>query len=54
MIIMHIVAYLFIVVINALQFIPVTNSSIRLFEIVGICSYVVYFVCTLVLGLIVN
>ena len=54
MIIMHIVAYFFLVVVNALQCMPVAYSRWRSIEIAGICAYVVYFVCTLVFGLIVN
>jgi len=51
---MHIVAYLFIIVVNALQFMPVAHLSNRSYKIATICNLVVYFVCTLVFGLIVN
>ena len=50
---MHIVAYLFIVVVNALQFM-LYFGSLRAYEIATICSFVVYFVCTLIFGLILN
>ncbi len=50
---MHIVAYLFIIVANALQFL-MYFGSIRAYEISTICLLVVNFVCTLVFGLIVN
>ena len=52
MITIHIVAYLFIIVVNALQYVP--YSSIRSYEIAKICDLVVYFVCTLIFGMIVN
>ncbi len=52
-IIMHIVAYLFIIVSNALQEM-LSFGSLRAYEISTICNLVVYFVCTLIFGLIVN
>ena len=54
MIMMHIAAYFLIVLVNALQYMPVNYKSFRSFEISNICNYVVYFVCTLIFGLIVN
>ncbi len=53
-IIMHIVAYLFIVVVNVLQIMVYYDISLRAYLIAEICSLVVYFVCTLIFGLIVN
>ena len=52
-IIMHIVAYLVIVVVNALQTMEYFGS-LTAYEISSICNLVVYFVCTLIFGLIVN
>ena len=52
-IIMHIVAYLFIIIGNALQTMR-AFSSLKTFEIATICNLVVFFVCTLIFGLIVN
>ena len=50
---MHIVAYLVIVVVNALQTMEYFGS-LTAYEISSICNLVVYFVCTLIFGLIVN
>ena len=52
-IIMHIVAYLFIIVANATQTM-LYFGSIRAFEISTICNLVVYFFCTFIFGIIVN
>ena len=52
-IIMHIVAYLAIIIVNATAY-TLHIKSPTAFEISAICSFVVYFVCTLILGLIVN
>jgi hypothetical protein len=49
---MHIAAYLFIIIVNALQY--VTYSTLKSYEIAMICNLFVYFVCTLLFGLIVN
>jgi len=49
-IVMHIVAYLFIIVANASQI--MTNSDFREYEISNICLLVVYFVCTLIFGIV--
>ena len=53
-IIMHIVAYLFIVVTNALKTVFNSSDSPKAYEISTICYLVVYFVCTFIFGLIVN
>jgi hypothetical protein len=53
MIMTHIVAYLFIIVLNALQFMNIP-PSFRAYEIATICNLVVYFVCSLIFCLIVN
>jgi hypothetical protein len=50
---MHIVAYLFIIVLNALKFVNIT-PSFRAYEIATICNLVVYFVCSLIFCLIVD
>jgi hypothetical protein len=51
---MHIVAYLFIIVANILQYILYYHNSIRAYEISMIFNLVIYFVCTLIFGLIVH
>ncbi len=51
---MHIVAYLFIIIANALQLIFAYGICSRAYEISTICYLAVYFVCTLIFGLIVN
>jgi len=53
MLIMHIVAYLFIIVVNALEFVPYKHF-IRGYEIATICNSVVYMFCTIIFGLIIN
>jgi hypothetical protein len=52
-IIMHIVAYIFIIVVDATQTMMYFDSP-RAYEISTVCNLVVYFVCTLIFGLIVN
>ena len=53
MIIFHIAAYLFIIVVNAVQLFYY-DKSLREDEISGVCLLVIYFVCSLIFGLIVN
>jgi hypothetical protein len=53
MIVMHIVAYLFIIAVNIVQT-AYYRGGLRAYEITTISSLVVYFVCTLIFGLIVN
>ena len=52
-IIMHIVAYLAIIIVNATAY-TLQFYDPRAAEISIICAFVVYFVCTLIFGLIVN
>ncbi len=52
-IIMHIVAYLAIIIVNATAY-SLHIESLTAYEISVISSFVVYFVCTLIFGLIVN
>ncbi len=53
MIIMHIVAYLAIITVNALiSYIP--QTELRAFLISRMCLLAVYFVCNVIFGLIVN
>ena len=54
MIVSHIVAYLFIIVINIVQTATYFRDSLGAYEIITICALVVYFFCTLIFGLIVN
>ena len=53
MIIMHIVAYLALIGVDALQYMKYCRS-LRAYEISAICGLVVYFVCTVIFGLILN
>ena len=53
MIIMHIVSYLFLIVVNALQFFDL-GRGVRPYEISTICELAVTFFCTVIFGLIVN
>ena len=53
MILMHIVAYLFIIVVNALQFL-FAYGSLKANDISTMCSMVVWSVCTLIFGVIAN
>ena len=53
MIMMHIVAYLAIIIVNAVQFL-FAYGSLKASEISAICWFVVYFFCTVIFGLIVN
>ena len=50
---MHIVAYLLIIIVNALLFFFYTRDYMA-YEKVTICFLVFYFVCNLIFGLIVN
>jgi hypothetical protein len=50
---MHIVAYLAIIMMNALAYLTV-NRSLRAYEIESICLLAVYSVCTVIFALIVN
>jgi hypothetical protein len=54
MIVLHIVAYLFIIVVNIVQSAAYFKNSLRAYEIMTIFSLVVYFFCTLIFGLLVN
>ena len=54
MIVMHIVAYLFIIAVNIVQAAAYYKGGFIAYEIMTICYMVVYFVCTLIFGLIVN
>jgi hypothetical protein len=53
MMIMHIVAYLAIIINNVLTMIIATND-LRAFEISAICNLAVYSMCTVIFGVIVN
>ncbi len=56
MILMHIVAYLFIIVANVVQIVYFTlaRSRLRGFEISTICFLIVNSACSLIFGLLVN
>ena len=55
MIVMHIFAYLFIIAANIVQAAAsYKGGGLRVYEITTICYMVVYFVCTLIFGQIVN
>jgi len=51
---MHMIAYLFIIIANLLDLVKTPATGLKFFEISEICMLVVYFVCTLIFGLIVN
>jgi hypothetical protein len=53
MIIMHIVAYLVIIISNALMYVNY-NDSLRAYEISVICNLAFYAVCTVIFGVILN
>jgi hypothetical protein len=50
---MHIIAYLAIIIVNATAY-TLHIESLTAYEISVISSFVVYFVCTLIFGIIVN
>ena len=54
MIIMHIVAYLAIIIVNALSYVTYLMDGLRAWEITTICNLAVISVCTVIMGLIVN
>ncbi len=54
MIIMHIVAYLVIIISNALSYGSYSKDTLRSYEIIYICNLAVYSVCTVIFGVIVN
>jgi hypothetical protein len=55
MIMMHIVAYLFIIISNVLSSVASSRkASLRAYEISTMCNLAVYSVCTVIFGLIVN
>jgi hypothetical protein len=54
MIIMHIVAYLVIIIVNALSYGTYGRNGLRAVEIYTICNLAVYSLCTVIFGLIVN
>ena len=53
MIIMHIVAYLVIIIANVLAY-ATLREGLRAYEITNICDFAVYSVCTVIFGVIVN
>jgi len=53
-IVMHIIAYLFIIVVNVVLLLWTPVTGLKFFEISAICAFVAYFVCVLIFGLIVN
>jgi hypothetical protein len=54
MILMHIVAYLAIIIVNVLANVAYLKDTLKLSEISAMCGYPVYSVCTLIFGVIVN
>ena len=54
MIIMHIVAYLVIIISNALSYGSYSKDTLRSYEIIYICNLAVYSVCTVIFGVILN
>ena len=54
MIIMHIVAYLVIIMANVLSYGSYGKNGLRAYEIYYMCNLAVYSVCTVIFGVIVN
>ncbi len=54
MILMHIVAYLAIIIVNVLAYVTYFKTGLRAFEISSMCNLAVYSVCTVIFGVIVN
>ena len=54
MIIMHIVAYLDIIIVNVLSYVTYNKDGLRAYEISNICNLAVYSVCTVIFSVIVN
>ncbi len=54
MIIMHIVAYLAIIVVNVLWYVVSYKYGLKAFEITIMCNLAVYSVCNVIFGVIVN
>jgi hypothetical protein len=54
MIIMHIVAYLAIIMVNVLWYVAYSKDGLRAYKISSISYLAVYSVCTVIFGLIVN
>ena len=54
MIIMHIVAYLVVIIVNVLSYGAYNKESLRAAEIYTMCNLAVYSVCTVIFGVIVN
>ena len=51
---MHIFAYLFLVIANAIEYVTYFKDGLKAYEISVICNLVVYSICTLIFGIIVN
>jgi hypothetical protein len=54
MIIMHIVAYLAIIVVNVLWYVVSYKYGFKAFEITIMCNLAIYSVCTVIFAVIVN
>ena len=54
MIIMHIVAYLVIIIVDVLSYGAYDKNGLRAYEIINICNLAVYSVCNVIFGVIVN
>ena len=54
MIIMHIVAYLVIIISNVLYYVTYLKDNLRAYEIATICNFAVNSVSTVIFGVIVN
>ena len=54
MMIMHIVAYLAIIISNVLWYVAYNKDGLRAYEISAMCNLAVFSVCTVIFGVIVN
>ncbi len=53
-IMMHIVAYLAIIIVNVLSYAAYSNNGLRVFEITTMCYFAINSVCTVIFGVIVS
>jgi hypothetical protein len=54
MVIMHIVAYMAIIISNCLGYLTFLDGGLKSYKIIAICGLTVYCVCSVIFGLIVN
>ncbi len=54
MIIIHIVAYLVIIIMNVLSYVGYYKDGLRAIKILAMCDFTVYSVCSMIFGVIVH